>query len=309
MAPNKKANRNKRRVYVPKVRGPAPKSNQAPRGLAPAWTPRTGDSGSVKSAPIWECGSVCGSAQYTPLDNESVAPEQGKEQGQMQASDVPVGGAEDQKSETSSVRTFLSRASGGMVCSMSPLSVAVDSPMVFSRPEPAHAIEPVYENYGFFGNMVVSVKKTILKCIGAGDLVRDWEADTAFRNAVSREMTISRDYGSKGPAALLQKKGDAPVEVYPHFAAAVAVGLRMKLGVGAMVRTPDNIALVRREIPRMLRDYNVRQMDLAAHLDVIEAAFFDDQTHGRVARWRSRAARRNRFVRWLVGQQPPAYDW
>lgn len=100
------------------------------------------------------------------------------------------------------------------------------------------------------------------------------------------------------------------VEAMPKLVASVVVGLRMKLGVGAMDRSvPGNVDVVRREIPRMLRSYNVRNKLAAAHLRLIEEAFFAEDSDRLVVDARARACRKSRFVRWLLGTQPVGYNW
>jgi len=166
------------------------------------------------------------------------------------------------------------------------------------------------------GGLVGVLKRLCLSCTGNGDLVEDWDADVKFRNQVSIEMSYSRNTdGASAPDHVAVANGmhtlapDHVVREVPAFATSVALALRMKLGAGAMVDTPDNRAVVRRETVRLLREYNVRTADAAAHMDVIENAFFNDRTHGRAARWRSRGARRSPFVKWLIGNEQPSHDW
>lgn len=93
------------------------------------------------------------------------------------------------------------------------------------------------------------------------------------------------------------------VKHVPKLVANVTVALRMKLGLGAMDRSvPGNVAVVRAEAAKLLREWNVRKMDAAAHLLLIEKCFFEDDTHYRVTTWRARAAKESRLVRWLLGK-------
>lgn len=160
--------------------------------------------------------------------------------------------------------------------------------------------------------------RAALRCCGDADIADDWETDVDIRNQVSVEMTESHQYdttefNSAADAVATETNIHSgstshDVAVVPRFVAQVVVALHMKLGRGAKSRTgPEgqaNVALVRRETARMLREYNVRDMDAAAHMDYIEKCFFEDETHSRVPRWRLRAASRGRFVRWLVGSEP-----
>jgi len=85
----------------------------------------------------------------------------------------------------------------------------------------------------------------------------------------------------------------------------------MKLGMGAMDRSvAGNVAVVRAEAAKMLREWNVRHKDAAAHLLVIERCFFEDDSHYRITTWRARARRRSRFVRaFISGSDPPGFDY
>lgn len=162
----------------------------------------------------------------------------------------------------------------------------------------------------------------LLRMCGSSDLADDWVADVGIRNEVSVEMTCSYDYNVKqhesaadaaAVEANIHLEADAhEVMVVPRFVAQVVVALHMKLGRGAKSRVgPDgqaNVALVRRETARLLREYNVRDMDAAAHLDYIEKCFFEDETHSRLPKWRQRAASRGRFVKWLVAEEELSHD-
>ncbi len=95
-----------------------------------------------------------------------------------------------------------------------------------------------------------------------------------------------------------------PVCVVPKLVAEAVVALRMKLGRGVMIRDGPtgaaNLAVVRAEAARLLREWNVRNTDAAAHLYNIERAFFEDDTHYRVPDWRASAVKQSRFLRWFM---------
>lgn len=173
------------------------------------------------------------------------------------------------------------------------------------------------------------VKRSVLTCFGCHDVVDEWVQDDALRQAIRDEMLLSGaarplDAGDSPPlehgAALAievgmsnASEGGGSVCHVPRLVAAAVVALRVKLGVGAMRRDgpegPGNVAVVRREAAKMMRDWNVRHMDAAAHLHLIERAFFEDDTHFRVSTWRARACRESKFVRWVVGKGgTPSFD-
>lgn len=153
------------------------------------------------------------------------------------------------------------------------------------------------------------------------DLMVDCEEDQAIRREVSTELMYS--YNAEAAGSEIQQALDHAglsgevdthrVFVSPRLVAQVVVALQMKLGRGAKVNTgpegPGNIALVRREIPKLLRKYNVRYTDACAQIDYIERCFFEDSTYERVPNWRQRASRRGRFVGWFVKFFKPSYDY
>jgi hypothetical protein len=151
------------------------------------------------------------------------------------------------------------------------------------------------------------VKRAVLRCFCLGDVVADWEHDVRFKRSVATEMrqhVLTLDKETVQRRIELQVEEVAGVEVHhvPRLVANVTVALRMKLGLGAMDRSvPGNVALVRAETAKMLREWNLRKMDAAAHLLLVEKCFFEDDTHYRVTTWRARAAKRSRLVKWLIG--------
>lgn len=176
-------------------------------------------------------------------------------------------------------------------------------------------------------------KRAVLRCFCLGDAVDDWVSDDVLRQGVRDEMLLSCAVTSSGGSdedqptesgdtvpelgralceahnTLPHQGGTHEVELVPRIVACAVVALRMKLGLGAMRRDgpegPGNVAIVRREAPKMLRDWGMRDMDAAAHLYSIERAFFEDDAHYRVQNWRARACSKSRFVRWVIGGSEP----
>ncbi len=98
---------------------------------------------------------------------------------------------------------------------------------------------------------------------------------------------------------------DRTVKHVPKLVAQVVVALRMKLGMGAMDRSvAGNVSVVRAEAAKMLREWNVRTKDAAAHLLEIERCFFEDDTHYKLSTWRARACSKSRLVKWFLGETP-----
>lgn len=151
-------------------------------------------------------------------------------------------------------------------------------------------------------------RSTLTVCCG-GHIVADWDREITFDRAVRHEMLntteVPVDQALSGYLANSVSELNAQrVQHIPKLVANVTVALRMKLGVGAMDRSvPGNVVLVRAEAARMLRDWNVRTMDAAAHLLLIERCFFRDDTHYQITTWRAKACAKSRFVGWILGKE------
>jgi len=177
------------------------------------------------------------------------------------------------------------------------------------------------------------VRRGVLKCFCMDDIIADWEVDAAVvrdvRNNMRKHVKVT-GYSFARPHADPANDADNEVSVetaigfdikrvngsevkhVPKLVANAVVVLRMKLGLGAMDRSvPGNVAVVRKEAAKLLREYpGLRKMDAAAHLLLIERAFFEDDTHYRVTTWRARAAQKSRFVKWVLGtSDPPGFDY
>lgn len=143
--------------------------------------------------------------------------------------------------------------------------------------------------------------------------LEDMDYDAEVRREVS--VAMSTTYASNASENIIKRTiaeyelaettevvEDRPAEVVPKFAASVVVALRAQLGRGAMDRNvPGNVQVVRGRAIRLMRDYGVRHNDVSLHLEFIERAFFDDDTHYRVSGWRQRICKNSRFCKWAFG--------
>jgi len=167
----------------------------------------------------------------------------------------------------------------------------------------------------FVGRKIVksiwrSVAEWWLCVVGQQDVVEHMNRCDKFAVAVSDCMLSGPSTQAEVKLACEDEVDETgKVVAMPRLVATVVVGMRMKLGMSAMDRSvPGNVPLVRRTAARLLRDYNVREVDAAAHLELIEKAFFGDDTHFVVGRARSRACAKSRFVKWLLGDEPVGFD-
>lgn len=160
-----------------------------------------------------------------------------------------------------------------------------------------------------------AVKLSFLDFFGCKDVAEEWRHELDWDREVSREMRTARnETNAETEAAAVQAVVEANGERVghvPRLVVDVVVALRMKLGMGAMDRSvAGNVAVVRAEAAKMLREWNVRHKDAAAHLLVIERCFFEDDSHYRITTWRARARRRSKFVRAIIGgSDPPGFDY
>lgn len=160
-------------------------------------------------------------------------------------------------------------------------------------------------------NVKDGFKRAVLTCFCMGDVVADWEADASFRREVAREMCsiVTADADKtvdETVVAEVHALNAQTVQHVPRLVAHVTVALRMKLGLGAMDRSvPGNVAVVRAEAAKALRELNVRTKQAAAHLLEVERCFFEDDTHYRVSTWRARACRSSWIVRRVLGESEP----
>lgn len=174
------------------------------------------------------------------------------------------------------------------------------------------------ESRGCWGSIVHWFRRFALVCICLGSVRDDWVVDEAIRAEVSAEMLESDGgVGEIGPAiadecGLAKVSGGSHAVVHvPRFVAASVAALRVKLGLGVMETGgavgAANLALVRREAAKLMRDWGVRDMDGAAHLLLIERAFFEDDTHYHTTLWRERAVKKSRVARALLPQRGPVF--
>jgi len=129
-----------------------------------------------------------------------------------------------------------------------------------------------------------------------------------------REMLISRPEGVvkytrpdviRVDAAADEGSTERGVVHRPRIVVEATIYLRLILGTGAMNRdVPGNVALVRSEAAKYMRERpNMRKMDAAAHLDLIEECFFDDLTHYNTTRWRKRLEQESFLTRLLYSRR------
>ncbi len=162
----------------------------------------------------------------------------------------------------------------------------------------------------WFADVWRSVKQGVLRACCHGELADDWNRELAFAREVRREMKRHVDVPEHTTVEEQVVQGvcrvnSNEVKHVPRLVAQVVVALRMKLGLGAMDRSiPGNVAVVRAEAAKMMREWNLRTKDAAAHLLEVERCFFEDDTHYRVTTWRARACRQSRFLAWFLGNNP-----
>lgn len=183
-------------------------------------------------------------------------------------------------------------------------------------PRPSHALSPVAMDIPQYrpsrwSEWVDNVKRALLLCCCRGDDADSWDYEIAMKRNTRREMmtTLHPENGRTVAAQVVadvNRLNAEEVHHIPRLVVEVVVALRCKLGMGAQDRrVPGNVSVVRAEAAKMMRDWNVRSKDAAAHLVEIERCFFEDDTHSRVTTWRARIAKESRFFKWVIGENSP----
>lgn len=170
---------------------------------------------------------------------------------------------------------------------------------------------------GFWEGVGRTLRQATMKCFCFGEEVALWERQREFDRELARERVATlHAYAERTVTQTvvetLHQFNEDSVHHVPRFVGHVVDALRIKLGMGATDKTvPGNVALVRAEAARMMRDWNVRHRDAAAHLLLIERAFFNENVHERPTTWRVDCKKRSRFIGWLVGRSDggPKFDY
>ncbi len=170
---------------------------------------------------------------------------------------------------------------------------------------------------GFWEGVGRTLKQATMKCFCFGEEVALWERQRMFDRELARErVNTLHAYAERTVTqSVVETLHDFNVEEVhhvPRFVGHVVDALRIKLGMGATDRTvPGNVSLVRAEAARMMRDWNVRHRDAAAHLLLIERAFFNENVHERPTTWRVDCKKRSKFIGWLLGRtdDSPKFDY
>lgn len=199
--------------------------------------------------------------------------------------------------------------------SASSMSSVMSTLALSPRSSNGFVIEPI-RTCVYDGGWVGKVKRGILRMFCAGDVADAWDQDAHFQHATSVELCRAlRTPAKQKPEETLrnhvEQVNKQRIHHVPRIVAQATVALRMKLGIGATNRDiPGNVALVRAEAARLLRGWNVRTSDAAAHLVAIERCFFNDDTHFQLTNWRAKAVKNSRFMRWFLGSQDsPVFDY
>jgi hypothetical protein len=181
---------------------------------------------------------------------------------------------------------------------------------------PKHFTIPVVEER-WYDTLGRTFKQALMRCFCFGEEVQLWERERAFDAETRRERvtTLARyaDHTvTETVVAATHALNEERVHQVPRFVGHAVDVLRVKLGMGAADRSvPGNVALVRAEAAKLMRDWNVRHRDAAAHLLLIERAFFTEGVHERPVTWRVDCTRRSRLMAFFLGRADnnPQFDY
>lgn len=171
---------------------------------------------------------------------------------------------------------------------------------------------------GLWDSCIDGLKSALKKCFGDSSY-DEYESLEQRRHAeYRREMSVRRTLEvdvdgmqrTDEQALILSLNQGTEVRHVPRVVVHVVCEMRMKLGLGAMDRSVSgNVALVRAEAARIMRTMNMRRVDAAAHLELVEECFFGENTHFNTTRWRLKAAQRNFITRWLYEKPDNPYGF
>nr|WRQ65730.1 hypothetical protein [Tolivirales sp.] len=164
--------------------------------------------------------------------------------------------------------------------------------------------------------VVRSAKRAVLTALWQSEAVACWRREDEMKKELRKEM-LTTLHLEEGLTSVKQVVAEAHtlnaerVHHIPRLTVEVVIALRCKLGMGAQDRrVPGNVAVVRAEAAKMMREWNVRHKDAAAHLAEIERCFFEDDSHYRITTWRARLASQSKFVAWFIGKsEPVGFDY
>lgn len=193
------------------------------------------------------------------------------------------------------------------------------------KPQPK-AVEPTVsmgmgplfpEHVGFFGSvfgpMKEKLKSALRQCFGSVEYDEYERMERRRHEEYRREMQVRRpleDPKSTIEQETLDCTEAAEVRHVPRVVVHVVCEMRMKLGLGAMDRSVSgNVALVRAEAARIMRSMNMRHIDAAAHLAMVEECFFGENTHYNATRWRQNLAQTFILTRWLYAKKSSPYGF
>jgi len=173
------------------------------------------------------------------------------------------------------------------------------------------------ERHGFlstvFGPFIDGIKTGLKKCFGDASYDEYERMELRRITAYRKEMTVKRQAvvsDATEESEVLATVGLKEVKHVPRVVVHVVCEMRMKLGLGAMDRSVSgNVALVRAEAARIMRNMNMRRIDAAAHLELVEECFFGENTHYNATRWRQNMAQSNIITRWLYKKKPNPYGF
>lgn len=182
---------------------------------------------------------------------------------------------------------------------------------------PARVFAVTTATPGFWEETGRVFKQALMKCFCFGEEVALWERQREFDGETSRERTTTlKMYAdhtvTETVVQELHEVNSEVVHQVPRFVGHAVDVLRVKLGMGAADRSvPGNVALVRAEAAKLMRDWNVRHRDAAAHLLLIERAFFTSGVHERPTTWRVDSTRRSRLMAFFLGRADtsPQFDY
>lgn len=139
------------------------------------------------------------------------------------------------------------------------------------------------------------VRRAALRCFCAGDTVRDWDRDELVRELIRNKLLTNTSLSEVVRNA--NRITECGAKFVPDLIAKVVVLIENKFGHSLKNRSvPGNVAIVRQQAAKLMREAGVREETLAANLEYVERAFFEDRSRYGVANWDAVAVQQSNWL-------------
>jgi len=154
----------------------------------------------------------------------------------------------------------------------------------------SHALEERW-----WQTMSRNVRRAALRCFCAGDTVRDWDRDEMVRELIRGKLLVNTSLTEVVHNS--NRITECGAKFVPDLIAKIVVLIENKFGHSLKNRSvPGNVAIVRQQAAKLMREAGVREETLAANLEYVERAYFEDRSRYGVANWDAVAVQQSNWL-------------